>query len=588
MHVVWSGAEGSTDEEISSRHWALYAEFLKSRRAAFAGATVLLVAQTILSLLPSLLSRRLFDQGLLAGDYAVFRRVLLLQGACFAAGLALSAACLLAYARIGADITSRLGRRVFRHLQSLPFRYFVETKPAEYLQRLNGDVSGLQDAWGPELGQTLIAVLQILIAVPVMLFWDWRLALVSVGTLPLLAGVAFLAAKSSKKLLQDQMGASVAMSGMLHQSLGVGAYLVNLYPAAREHHRRRYDVLEAGVKEVDLRRALHSQSSSSAFELLIYAMGFLLNAYGGFLVIGRGLSLGTLVAFGTVGMFLSGPASHLARHCVFFGDALVRLKRVCDLLEAAPEESAAASASDRRPRFRESLSFENVGFSYKDGAEVVAGASFSIKAGEKAALVGPSGSGKTTAAYLLLRLFEPAAGAILLDGEDVRRFPLSAYRDLFSFVPQETVLCDGTIRENLLLSSPDASPSELEAACRAAQAHEFIQALPDGYETAVGQNGFHFSGGERQRLGIARALLRKSRVLIMDEPTSFLDPETERRLIAGLQDFLGPRSTLILITHRPSVARAMDRSFTMRGGAIEEIANGRAFPAESASLAAAA
>lgn len=570
MHVVWSGSEGRKDEEISSRHWALYVEFLKRKRAAFAGATALLIVQTILSLLPSFLSRRLFDQGLLAGDYAVFRHILVLQGACFAGGLALSAACLLAYARIGAGLTSRLARRLFRHLQSLPFRYFVETQPAEYLQRLNGDVNGLQDALGPELGQALIALLQILVAVPVMLFWDWRLALVSAGTLPILAAVAFLAAKSSKKLMHDQMGAAIAMNGMLHQSLGVGAYLVNLYPAVREHHRKRYDALEAGQKDVDLRRAFHTQSSSTIVDLLIYAMGFLLNAYGGSLVAGRSLSPGTLVAFGMVGMFLSGPASRLARHCVFFSDSLVRLKRVWDLLELPSEECEAGRTSDLRPRFRESLSFENVGFSYKDVAPVLREASFRIAAGEKVAVVGPSGSGKTTAAYLMLRLFEPTAGAILLDGEDARRFPLAAYRELFSFVPQETALCDGTIRENILLSRPDASDSEVEEACRAAQAHDFIRALPDGYETSVGQNGFHFSGGERQRLGIARALLRKSRVLIMDEPTSFLDPETEKRLIAGLRSFLGAEATLVLITHRPSVAREMDRVLAAGDGDFAE------------------
>ena len=570
MHIVWSGADGPKDEAVSARHWALYADFLKTKRAAFACVTVLLVIQTVLSLAPAFLSRSLFDHGLLAGDYAAFRRILLLQAACFAGGLALSAVCLQLYARIGAELTSGLARRLFRHLQALPFRYFVETKQAQYLQTLNGDVNGLQDAAGPELGRSLVAALQILVAVPVMLFWDWRLALVSVWTLPILAAVAFMSARSSKKLMYDQLGASIAMNGMLNQSLGVGAYLVNLYPAVREHHRRRYDALEAGLKAVDLRRAFHMQASSTLVEMSVYTMAFLLNAYGGYLVMGNGLSLGTLVAFGTVGMFLSGPASHLARHSVFFSDALVRLKRVHDLSAEASEESEAARASSRRPAFRESLSFESVEFSYKDGAPVLRDASFTIRAGEKVAMIGPSGSGKTTAAYLMLRLFEPASGAVLLDGEDARLFPLAAYRELFGFVPQETVLCDGTIRENLLLGKPDASDSELASACRAAQAHEFIAALPDGLGTAVGQNGFHFSGGERQRLGVARALLRKPRVLIMDEPTSFLDPETEGRLIAGLRTHLGTEATLVLITHRPAVARAMDRVLNAGGGEFIE------------------
>lgn len=581
MHIVWSGSDGPKDEEISSRHWTLYADFLKTKRAALAGATALLAVSTILSLLPAFLSRRLFDQGLLVGDYAAFRRVLLLQAVCFAGGLALSAACLRLYGRIGAELTSGLARRLFRHLQSLPFRYFVETKQAAYLQTLNGDVNGLQDASGPELGHSLVAALQILIAVPVMLYWDWRLALVSVWVLPVLAAVAFFSARSSKKLLYDQMGASVAMNGMLHQSLGVGAYLVNLYPAARAQHGRRYDALEADLKGVDLRRAFQNQASSAAVETLVYVMAFLLNACGGRLVVGGGVSLGTLVAFGTVGMFLSGPASRLARHCVFFSDALVRLKRVHGLLRLAPEESEAGRESRRRPLFRESLSFENVGFSYKDGVNVLSGVSFRIKAGEKTALIGPSGSGKTTAAYLLLRLFEPSSGAVLIDGEDARLFPLAAYRELFGFVPQETVLCDGTIRENLLLGAPGASDAELEAACRAAQAHEFIAALPGRYETPVGQGGFHFSGGERQRLGVARALLRKPRVLIMDEPTSFLDSATEARLISGLRAHLGAEATLVLITHRASVARAMDRVLIADDGGFRE-----GLPAETGAEAA--
>ncbi len=579
MHIVWSGSDGPKDEAISARHWALYAEFLKTKRTAFTGATVLLIIQTILGLMPAFLSRRLFDEGLLVGDYDAFRRVLFIQAVCFAAGVALSAVCLMLYSRIGAELTSGLARRLFRHLQSLPFGYFVETKQASYLQTLNGDVNGLQDASGPELGQALVAALQMLIAVPVMLWWDWRLALVSAGTLPVLAFVAVLAARSSKKLLYEQLGASVAMNAMLHQSLGVGAHLVNLYPAMREQRGRAYDALEAGLKRVDLSRAAHAQASSAAVETLIYASAFALNAYGGWLVVGRELSLGTLVAFGTVGMFLSGPASHLARHGVFFSDALVRLKRVWDLLQLAPEESEAGRASRRRPLFRESLAFEGVRFAYKDGAAVLDGASFVLRAGEKVALVGPSGAGKTTAAYLMLRLFEPSSGTVRVDGVDARLFPLAAYRELFGFVPQETVLCDGTIRENLLLGNPGASARELEAACRAAQAHDFIAALPGGYETPVGQSGFHFSGGERQRLGVARALLRKPRVLIMDEPTSFLDPETEGRLIAGLREHLGPEATLVLITHRDSVAKAMDRVLSAAEGRFSEAASAAGAPA---------
>jgi ABC-type multidrug transport system fused ATPase/permease subunit len=257
----------------------------------------------------------------------------------------------------------------------------------------------------------------------------------------------------------------------------------------------------------------------------------------------------------------------LARQWVSIGDSLVRLKRIKDVLDM-PAESSAPSPRKHDVRFRKSLCFNDVGFGYKPGKPTLKNASFSISPGEAIALVGPSGSGKTTTAYLMLRLFEPTSGEILLDGHDVRSLPIQDYRDLFAFVPQDTLLQNATIRENLLLNNPDAFQADLEDACRAAHVHDFILKLPNGYDAAVGQGGHHFSGGERQRLAIARALLSKPAVMIMDEPTSALDAETERLVIRDLRDYLGDETALMLITHRPSVSKEMDRILTVNGGRI--------------------
>jgi ABC-type bacteriocin/lantibiotic exporter with double-glycine peptidase domain len=301
---------------------------------------------------------------------------------------------------------------------------------------------------------------------------------------------------------------------------------------------------------------------------LVYVGGFTLNAFGGYLVIGKNLSLGTLVAYGAVGVFLSAPVAALAREFAVLGDSLVRLKRIREILDLPTEDTTRVGTLGAAPKIRD-LSFKNVCFAYGDKT-VLHDVSFNISAGEAVALVGPSGAGKTTAAYIMLRLFEPDSGAILLNGEDVRKFSLGSYRDYFSLVPQDTLLQNTTVQENLALGNVAASLSDMEDACRVAQIHDFIKKLPAGYESTVGQAGMHFSGGERQRLAIARALLRRPPVLIMDEPTSFLDSDTERRLIGDLRDFLGTATTLLLITHRPAVAQAMDRILMAKDGSINE------------------
>lgn len=542
-------------------------EQTKDRRRPLAFAALLMLIQAALGLAPLVLMRSLFDQALLRGNYALFAGILSLQALCFILSLTIGNACSGLHTRLGAEITAILRRRVYRHLQSLSFKFFVETRPSDYLQKLLGDTTSVQEIVGPTLGSALVDTVRMAVSVVIMSAWDWRLAVLCGVTTPFLAARAVRAARKNRDFLKRQFAASSDVGNHASQSLGVGGYLLGLSSGAKEFNAGHFSDFERRARALSLEQAAHSQATRAAYSALSYGGSFLMQALGGYLVTRSDLTLGTLLAYGALAGSLTGPAGQLAGQAVALVEALSRLERVRELLSTEPEHGGGGILGGD---VRGSLELENLVFGYEKTRPVLRGASLRIPAGASVAVLGPSGAGKTTLAYLLMRLFEPDQGRLLLDGRDAHSYDLGSYRDIIGFVPQDAFFFNASVLENLTLGRGDISTQDIQTACRAAQIDEAVAKLPLGLRTALGESGGRFSGGERQRLSLARAFLRRSRILILDEPTAYLDKETERKFLGGLRGFLGNGTTLVVITHRLEVAKSMDRIMVLKDGRVAE------------------
>ena len=293
----------------------------------------------------------------------------------------------------------------------------------------------------------------------------------------------------------------------------------------------------------------------------------LIYLYGGMQVIGGETSLGTIVAFATLSVMLAERMSGMASLIVALIGSLALFDRIFQWIDLEPDVKDAPDAQDLEDTCGQ-ITFDGVSFEYELGAPVVADLSFEIESGELVALVGPSGSGKTTITYLTLRFYDPGIGSVMLDGRDLRDIRLSSLRRHTSIVPQESVIFHAKVKDNLLIAKPDATDEELAAACRDAQLHELVMSLPEGYDTVVGEMGYRLSGGERQRLAIARAILKKPKLLIMDEPTSSLDSITERAIREALASMRSgdAKATTIVIAHRLSTILAADKILVLDKG----------------------
>lgn len=543
---------------------------LRPHRALFTGATLLLALDTAVGMAPALLTRTLFDDGLLKGDFGYAARVLAAQGGLFLLSLLLTHAWHGAYVRLGLKVTEELSARLYAHLQLQSLRFFIETSISEIAQRLQADVSSLETACSSLLGQTVVAVFKILTVGTVMLAWNLKLTLATVCTTPIIAVLSHLSSRLSRRLLQRQLDASVSLSDHLMHTLSADGYLLTVSTGSQGLQQERFKALNAELHERSRQRQLIPHRISLISSLSTYAGGLLVFLLGAFWISRGELSLGTLMTFVALGGYLRGPIAQLAQSSGYWSEAGLSLSRVFEYLDKAPDVAD-------RPGARAvtapggNLAFRSVSFSYERGFPVLKQASFDIPAGKLTAIVGPTGAGKTTLAYLMMRLFDPDEGVITMDGTDLRDLTLESLRSQFGLVTQDCILFNQTIRENLLLGKRDADDGQLREACRDALILDRIEALPGGLDTALGEGGYHFSGGERQRLSLARALLQNPRILVLDEPTAFLDPVTEARFAETLSSCRGRGMTIIMIAHRMSVVAGADLIIAMEEGAVSEV-----------------
>lgn len=474
---------------------------------------------------------------------------------------------------IGEQVMYDLRLELFAHVQRQSLAFFAKAKPGEVISRVLTDVQGIGQALQDNLVKLLQNVLTLSVSVVLLVVLDFRLAVVALSALPLFVFPAKRVGRQRKQLKKQTQARMAELTGILMETLSVsGVLLIKVFGARkRETQRLREKALE--LQSASLRQNLVGRWFQMLMKLFEDLGPALVYAVGGYLVISGEAGLGTVLAFVALLKKLYSPASDLAGVHVDIVTSYGYFERVLAVLDLEPAIKNAPGAIALTD-VQGALTFEKVSFSYGDEAPTLSDIDLAIEPGESVAVVGPSGAGKSTLAALTLRLYDPTAGRILLDGHDYREIKLKTLRQHIAVVSQETYLFHATIADNLRYARPEATQAELEQAARAAQIHDFIASLPEGYATLVGERGYRLSGGERQRIAIARAILADPKILILDEATSALDSANERLIQAALEPLLSGRTSLI-IAHRLSTIQKANRIVSIDQGRIVEVGNHR-------------
>jgi ATP-binding cassette subfamily B protein len=606
---------GSTDDKQATITWPLVRRVLTYAhpyRLHLSINLVLIVIQTILGLLTPLIFRQLIDVTLPQRDAQQLNLLALGLVAIPILTSIISVIIRRIYADIGEGVIYTLRTELYAHLQRMSLRFFTNTRSGELMSRLNNDVVNARSAITDTLLGTITNAFQVVATLIVMLSLDWRLTLIGVAVLPLFYFAARRIGLVLRRIAREQMDINAEMNAMMGETLNIsGALLVKLF-GRTTLESDRFAGRAARVRDIGIRRA----TIGSQFWALVGLVGVIGTALvywgGGHLVLQGAFTIGTIVAFAAYLGELYGPMEYLIQVPVEFSTAMVSFERVFEVVDLPLEVAESPNAVALLPA-QGAIAFENVTFNYNTSDDglltevkrhgrvenvraVLSGAendgqqptsssattgehqarevaleniSFELRPGQLAALVGPSGAGKTTMTYLIPRLYDPTSGVIRLDGHDLRDLTLDSLSGNIGMVTQETYLFHDTIRTNLQYAKLDATDAELMEAARAANLHDFIMNLPQQYSTIVGERGYRLSGGEKQRLAIARVILKDPRVLVLDEATSHLDSQSEALIQDALEKIMANR-TSIVIAHRLSTILAADIILVMDRGRIVE------------------
>ncbi|MET0556407.1 MAG: ABC transporter ATP-binding protein [Vicinamibacteria bacterium] len=463
-------------------------------------------------------------------------------------------------------------RRVQVHIGRLPVAYYDANKSGALVNRIMTDVEGVRNLVGTGLVEFAGGLLSAGIAGVLMLRISPVMTLVTLGSVAVFAAVLFRAMKTLRPIFRERSEVYGQVAGRLTESLG-GVRVVKGYHA----ESRESSVFSAGVDRLlaNIVRTLTATSTMGlASTVLMGVVGAAVMYVGARQILSGALTLGGFFTYTLLLGFLVAPLFQVVSIGTQFSEALAGLERTREVLRETPEDADPRRASVL-PRIEGEVRFEDVAFAYEPGKPVLNGVSFLAPPGTVTALVGPSGAGKSTIIGLLAAFHTPTAGAVRVDGADLATVRLDSYRTQLGLVLQETFLFDGTIRENVAFSRPDATEEQVLAACRLARVDEFAESFPDGYATIVGERGIKLSGGQKQRVSIARAVLADPRILILDEATSSLDSESEALIQEGLAHLMRGRTTVV-IAHRLSTIRRADQILVIEGGRVSESGTHRA------------
>ncbi|MFI7150638.1 ABC transporter ATP-binding protein [Nonomuraea sp. NPDC050022] len=466
---------------------------------------------------------------------------------------------------VGQRVMHDLRTAVYGHLQRMSLAFFTRTKTGEVQSRIANDIGGMQSVVTSTATSLISNLTTVIATVVAMLALDWRLTLISLLLLPVFVGISRKVGEERHRITTERQRKLAVISSMVQESLSISGILLGRTMGRSPALTERFADASDELAELGVRSSMAGRWRQSSIQIVMAAMPALVYWAVGYTGV---ISVGTLVAFTTLQVSLFRPAVSLLRLGVEVQSSLALFGRIFEYLDLSIDiHPGTRTLSDVRGEVR----YERVDFSYDshDEEPTLSDVDITVPPGTSLAVVGETGSGKTTLSYLLPRLYDVTGGRVTIDGVDVRDLTFETLAETVGVVSQETYLFHATIAENLRFARPSATDEELAEAARAARIHDHIASLPDGYETLVGERGYRFSGGEKQRLAIARTLLRNPPVLVLDEATSALDTQTERAVQEAL-DTLAEGRTTIMIAHRLSTVRDADQIVVLDGGRVVE------------------
>ena len=548
---------------------------------------ITVVIDAFLVVATPLLLRQLIDDGVIPKNGELITRLALIVGLLAVADAIMSIIGRWFSARIGEGLIYDLRSQVFQHVQKQSIAFFTRTQTGSLISRINSDVIGAQQAFTSSLSGVLSNVVSLILVTATMLFLSWQITVVSLILLPAFLIPTKWVGRKLQSLTRDSFELNAQMSSTMTERFNVsGAMLVSLYGQADNENEffrsRARRVADIGISMAMLNRLFFIALTSVAAIATAFAYGI-----GGHLALNGTVTVGTLLAITALLARLYGPLTALSNVRIDVMTALVSFERVFEVLDLQPMVSNKDGAQELAKKIP-SIEFKNVSFSYPrpdqislaslesaakeefiESGEVLKNVSFTVPAGSFTAIVGPSGAGKTTISTLVPRLYDVSSGSIQIDGIDVKDLTLESLRSSIGVVTQDAHLFHESIAENLRYAKHDATEEEMEQACRSAQIWELVQSLPNKFDTLVGERGHRLSGGEKQRLAIARLLLKSPSVVILDEATAHLDSENEALVQKALKSALKDR-TSIVIAHRLSTIRDADQIIVLEHGVIVE------------------
>ena len=467
---------------------------------------------------------------------------------------------------VGQWVMHDLRRSLYSHVQRLSLSYHDHKQTGDLISRVTTDIDAIQSFIASGLLGALVNSLTLVGMVGVMFYINWRFTLIALSVAPVLFGVVFSYTRRIKKAARAVRKKESEIVSVIQEVL-TSIRVVKAF-AREEYEQRRLE--EESLESVEI--ALHARGLkaklSPIVEILVALGTSMVLWFGARMVLGGTLSAGTLVVFILYLKQMYKPMQDLSKMTDSYSKAAVGYERIRETLHTSREVHDLPGAR-KAPPFKGRIEFDNVSFGYDPATPVLRNVSFRIEPGQTAALAGPTGAGKTTVISLIPRFYDLDSGTIKMDGRDIRTFTIKSLRQQISFVLQETVLFHGPVWYNIAYGKPDASRSEILRAAELANAHEFIEKMPEGYDTIVGERGVTLSGGQRQRIAIARAVIRNTPILILDEPSSGLDAGSEKLVFEAL-DRLMEGKTSIVIAHRLSTIRRADTILMVKDGTIVE------------------
>jgi len=566
-----------TDEEkknmpkVSSALLKRILSYLKPYWIQFAFVFAAILLSSVIGLLPSIITGKIVDEALLGKDMKLLVELLLMAFATLAASEIVGVLESYINAWISQRIIFDMKNQMYDHLQHMPHAFFTSEKQGDIITRMNTDISGVSSVISGTLSSIVSNLATVVTTLVALFTMSWRLAIVGIVVIPLLVLPTKTVSRTRWKILSESQEKNDEMNQMINETLSVsGSLLVKLFTREDKEYERF-----VGINEEVTRLQLREQRSGSWFRVVMgifTQLGPLLIYFaGGWLIIARAdsaLTVGTVTATVSLISRLYRPIESLLNIHVDFTRSLALFTRIFEYFDMTnpiveKEDGACPDVHNK------DIVYDHVSFAYSEDKPLLSDLSFTVPGGKMYAVVGPSGAGKSTVVNLIPRLYDVTGGSVRIADTDVRDFDLAYLRQRIGVVTQDTYLFNGTIRENLLYAKEDATQEEIENACRIANLHDFIARQPDGYETMVGNRGLKLSGGEKQRLSIARVILKDPEILILDEATSALDSISENAIQDALETLMEGR-TSIVIAHRLSTILKADRILVVSDGGIAE------------------